>query len=97
MPGEKKAATKPTKSAAPQAMEVVLEDSINIVRMTKLPVFLMLTALSFMGIIHNNKRKKADSTNPSFLFINTDSWIKMWHSKRTFLETLTPSAIGSDI
>ncbi|KAK3838396.1 MAG: pre-mRNA-splicing factor syf1 [Linnemannia elongata] len=30
MPGEKKAATKPTKSAAPQAMEVVLEDSINI-------------------------------------------------------------------
>ena len=39
MPGEKKAAAKRTKSAAPQAMEVVLEDSINIVRMTKLTVF----------------------------------------------------------
>jgi hypothetical protein len=32
MPGEKKAAAKSTKSAAPQAMEVVVEDSINIVR-----------------------------------------------------------------
>jgi len=32
MPGEKKAAAKPKKSAVPQAVEVVLEDSINIVR-----------------------------------------------------------------